>query len=393
MLDPDMPLDAQDLSRDLTDRPEAELIQLACAGQDQAFVQLIDRHRAMVCATVKRYLGEDEDAHDAVQETFIAAYRHLADLTEPNRFGAWLNAIAANKARQWLSKRYLHRRYYTHPATMAEVQTAQHLQDENETISAMALRAAMNLLSPPDRAVTTLFYLLGMPQAAIAKSLNIPVGTVKSRLERARRQLRRRLSMRSKRQETGVSGEDYGRAVIEGMRGVIHWQKLLPDDDIEGWRRLGHGTWERSGDVVMGQSTDNTGGVLAIGDASWRDYEVSVLMTVIEGANGQIVLRLCDDDQAFYFFDMMFGWQAAAISRGRINGDGRAQKLSVVNYPLEHGREYDVMVAARGASLTTYIDGRLVNQLTDTSLSTGGIALAVWHSKTAFRDVRIRHMS
>lgn len=199
--------------------------------------------------------------------------------------------------------------------------------------------------------------------------------------------------MRPHRQETDAAGEDYGRAVIEGMRGVIHWQKLLPDDGIEGWRSLGCGTWERNGDVVMGQSTDDMGSALAIGDASWRDYEVSVLMTVIEGANGQIVLRLHDDGQAFYFFDMMLGWQTAAITKGQIGQKGYPQKLSVVNYPLEHGREYDVMVAARGASLTSYIDGRLVNQLTDTSLSTGGIALAVWHSKTAFRDVRIRHMN
>ncbi len=56
----------------------------------------------------------------------------------------------------------------------------------------------------------------------------------------------------------------------------------------------------------------------------------------------------------------------------------------------ELGREYHVLIAARGASLTTYIDGRLVNQLTDTTLTHGPVALNVWESQTAYRDPRVR---
>ena len=67
-------------------------------------------------------------------------------------------------------------------------------------------------------------------------------------------------------------------------------------------------------------------------------------------------------------------------------------KFSSWLYPIEHGQEYDVQIAARGASLTSYIDGKLVNQVTDFSYQSGPIALNVWESKTAFRDLRFRHL-
>ncbi len=84
---------------------------------------------------------------------------------------------------------------------------------------------------------------------------------------------------------------------------------------------------------------------------------------------------------------MLLGWQAAAISRMK---DGKLKKLSVVNYPLDSGQEYDVQIAARGASLTTYIDGKLVNQTTDETFASGAVALNLWQCSTAFRDMRYR---
>jgi len=85
--------------------------------------------------------------------------------------------------------------------------------------------------------------------------------------------------------------------------------------------------------------------------------------------------------------DFLLGWQAIAISKVEA---GNLTKISVVNYPLERGQEYDVQIAARGASLTSYIDGKLMNQVTDFSFPSGPIALNVWECKTAFRDMRFR---
>ena len=72
-------------------------------------------------------------------------------------------------------------------------------------------------------------------------------------------------------------------------------------------------------------------------------------------------------------------------------GAGEVEKISVVNFPFERGREYNVLVAERGESLTTYIDGKLVNQVRDGEYRNGGIALGLWWSTVAFRDPRIRH--
>ena len=135
------------------------------------------------------------------------------------------------------------------------------------------------------------------------------------------------------------------------------------------------------------------GGRLRIGEASWADYELSVLITPVAGGNAQVMFRLSPDGKQYYLFDMLLGWQAVAISKGDLRSGVRVRKLSVVNFPLELGRQYNVLIAARDASLTAYVDGRCVNQLTDAGLRAGAVALNVWESKTAFRDPRIRLLS
>lgn len=86
------------------------------------------------------------------------------------------------------------------------------------------------------------------------------------------------------------------------------------------------------------------------------------------------------------------GWQAVAVSSVDIDHQGQATlvKLSVVNYPLVHQREYALTVAARDHSITTYIDGALVNQVTDSAWLEGQIGLNIWEAKTLFRDIRVR---
>ena len=84
-----------------------------------------------------------------------------------------------------------------------------------------------------------------------------------------------------------------------------------------------------------------------------------------------------------------YTWKAIAISRVI---KGHLTKLSVVNFPVELGQEYEVQIAARGASFTSYIDGKLVNQVTDENIRSGAIALIVWEGKVAFRDFRFRHL-
>ena len=123
------------------------------------------------------------------------------------------------------------------------------------------------------------------------------------------------------------------------------------------------------------------------GEPAWSDYELSFLMTPVSGGNAQAAFRLSEDGRNFYLLDFLLGWQAVAVSRVV---DGRVTKLSVVNHPLHAGQEYEVQIAARGESLTSYVDGKLVNQVTDATFRTGPFGFMVWESRTAFRDVRYR---
>ena len=197
-----------------------------------------------------------------------------------------------------------------------------------------------------------------------------------------------------------ASQDDYGRAVIAGMRGVIHWQTLLQPNGLEGWHSgvganapLKEGHWRRADDVIVGEDRDGNAGRLIQGDRTWSDFELSTLVTPISGGNAQIQFRIAESGQQYYMLDLLMGWQAVAISKVDLTQEVKVQKLSVVNFPLGHGQEYDVQIAARGASLTSYIDGQWVNQVTDFTHHAGPIALTVWESQTAFRDPRIRLLS
>ena len=88
--------------------------------------------------------------------------------------------------------------------------------------------------------------------------------------------------------------------------------------------------------------------------------------TLVKGPNLQIQFRISEDGRSFYFLDFLTGWKAMAISK--VDGkSGETTKLDVVNFIFEGGREYDIVIAARGHSLTSYIDGNLVNRVTDAS--------------------------
>ena len=190
----------------------------------------------------------------------------------------------------------------------------------------------------------------------------------------------------------GTVAEGHSREIISGMRGIIHFQSLLGDKGLAGWESDNEAAWQREDRVLIGTAGRNAGSRMRTGTSEWEDYELSLLITPISGGNAQVFFRVADDGRRYYLFDMLLGWQAAAISLGDLRNGVSVRKLSVVNFAFELGREYHVLIAARGASLTTYIDGRVINQLTDTSLTHGPIALNVWESRTAFRDPRIRLM-
>lgn len=189
------------------------------------------------------------------------------------------------------------------------------------------------------------------------------------------------------------------RDVIMGMHGKIPRQKIF-EGDLANWSTEGMALdsdaipsqWQVVGTDGLVAEVYDGGTRLVYGDAEWQNIEISLLITPLGGGNAQIFFRLDESGNRFYMMDMLLGWQAIAISRVEMDHTGipHLTRLSVVDYPLEHQREYAVSIAARDHSLTTYVDGALVNQVADGSWLQGRIGLNVWHAKTLFRDIHIR---
>ena len=133
-------------------------------------------------------VGDEADARDATQETFIAAWRRIRELRDPDRFDAWLQRIAVNSARMTLRARG-RRRIREIPS--GDVSALAAASDRGAPVhsDADALGAALDLIPTDQRTILALHHLEGHGVVELAEILRIPVGTVKSRLHTARRAL------------------------------------------------------------------------------------------------------------------------------------------------------------------------------------------------------------
>jgi RNA polymerase sigma-70 factor (ECF subfamily) len=156
-------------------------VERARGGDHDAFASLIDVHLARLDAAARLILRDPELARDAVQEALIRAWRDLPGLRDPDRFEAWLHRLTVNACLDLVRRR---KRRVIEVALTPIDQPATH-----DVAGALAdrqlLDQALAGLAPSHRAVVALHYLLGMPLPEVAASLQIPLGTAKSRLHYA----------------------------------------------------------------------------------------------------------------------------------------------------------------------------------------------------------------
>ena len=171
---------------------ETELVAQARNGNLAAFEALVRAHQDVAFRTAWIVSGGADDAEDAAQEAFVKAFAALPRFRSGAPFRPWLLTIVANEARNRrrsagrraaLAQRLLDDR---RPGEAAPSPESAVLAEERRTV----LLEGLARLADPDREVIALRYLLDLSEAETAAALEIPFGTVKSRLSRALGRLR-----------------------------------------------------------------------------------------------------------------------------------------------------------------------------------------------------------
>ena len=168
------------------DIEDALLLIRARNGDADAFTQFVLRWQERLRAHAERLTGHPTAADDVLQETWIAVLKGLGGLSDVEAFRAWIYRIVSRKAADWIRRRQRRRRLGRRFAAEAAPSFA----DEEPSDRIESLDDAVKRLSPPLRHAVLLHYVEEFTVEEVADVLRIPVGTVKSRLHNARKQLR-----------------------------------------------------------------------------------------------------------------------------------------------------------------------------------------------------------
>ena len=171
------------------DRDDAELVRLATRGELDAFAELVDRHRPVVVRVATRIVGS-EDAEDVSQDAFLRAFHRLPRFRADASFRAWLLQITHNAAVDHLARR--------RPEPVEDA--GEHSEDSEHEVTRLPaerlesrerlarLERKLRGLSPEGRVALVLRDIEGLSYEEIADITQTPLGTVKGRLHRARRE-------------------------------------------------------------------------------------------------------------------------------------------------------------------------------------------------------------
>ena len=172
------------------------LIAACLRGDSQAFGILVRRYQDRLYSTVYRLLDSAEDAQDVVQEAFLHAYQSLDGFKGDSLFFTWLYRIAVNTAISLKRKRRVvlsidgarNGEGGIEPLDPSETTRPGHALEQAE--QERRIQQALNRLSPEHRAVLIMKDMEGQKYETMAEALQVPIGTIRSRLHRARLELR-----------------------------------------------------------------------------------------------------------------------------------------------------------------------------------------------------------
>lgn len=177
-------------------KPEEELIREALAGHSSSYGELVERFQDRLHSAMLQVVGSHDEADDVVQDTFVQAYVKLDTFQGNSQFFTWIYRIAFNNAlsrgrrkRNQISLEQYRELTRTDPEDRVESPDGQMLRRERIA----QVHAALDMLSDEHRAIIVLREMQDTSYEDIAEILGINIGTVRSRLSRARLQLKQHL--------------------------------------------------------------------------------------------------------------------------------------------------------------------------------------------------------
>jgi RNA polymerase sigma-70 factor (ECF subfamily) len=170
---------------------DSALVEAAKAGDIGAFETLVRRHGQAVYAHAFRFFGGEAAAEDVAQEVWIKVYRQMESFDGRSRFSTWLYRITRNTCLDFV------RAGKRRPVVLDGLEHATSQGDiADEVVLAASVEQALLALSPEDRDALSAVAVFELSYPEAAETLGVPVGTVKSRVFRARRTLAGLLGVR-----------------------------------------------------------------------------------------------------------------------------------------------------------------------------------------------------
>ena len=201
---------------------DAKWVERTLAGDADAFTTLVKKYEKQIHAFVWRRVKDYHAAEEITQDTFLRAYEKLGTLKDPNRFSGWLYMIATRRFLTWIGEKRIPMQSLE-AMSSAEVEAlfyAQYMVEQTEKLATEKQRETVEYLLQKlpvhERTAVALHYLSEMTCEEIGDFLGIPPSTIKSRLHRARKRLKK---------EATVVGETLG--------GIQHSDDLM--EDIMNW--------------------------------------------------------------------------------------------------------------------------------------------------------------
>lgn len=166
-----------------------DLLTQALAGKGAAFAALVRRHQRSVYSLALRMLSDRHAAEDLAQEVFLQLYRNLAAVSSETHLGFWLRRVTMHRAIDRLRRAPSYQRAAPEELAAAASETV-----EADPLLERRMRSLVRELPPAARAVVLLRYQEDLDPVEIARTLKMPVNTVKSHLKRSLAALRERMT-------------------------------------------------------------------------------------------------------------------------------------------------------------------------------------------------------